>query len=106
MQQTILAKHILEMSMVNDCSISSSVTCRLQDFKGAAALSAEAKALAAQADVSAAKAKKLRQQACPLHAKCLSSLLPCMLTAKCLTFASVLHDDKWFACLVTLPSWW
>ena len=36
--------------------------CMLQDFKGAAALSAEAKALAAQADISTAKAKKLRQQ--------------------------------------------
>ena len=39
----------------------------LQDFKGAAALSAEAKALAAQADVAAVKAKELRQQASALH---------------------------------------
>lgn len=39
----------------------------LQDFKGAAALSAEAKALAAQADIAAAKAKELRQQASALH---------------------------------------
>jgi len=47
----------------------------LQDFKGAAALSAEAKALAAQADLATAKAKKLRQQvhqlqwqlACAMH---------------------------------------
>ena len=43
------------------------VLCGAQDFKGAAALSAESKALAAQADISTANAKKLRQQASALH---------------------------------------
>ena len=43
------------------------VLCGVQDFKGAAALSAESKALAAQADISTATAKKLRQQASALH---------------------------------------
>ena len=43
--------------------------CVVQDFKGAAALSAEAKALAGQADVAAAKATKLRQQVCVLPKK-------------------------------------
>ena len=34
----------------------------MQDFKGAAALSAEAKTLAGQAELATAKAKELRQQ--------------------------------------------
>ena len=44
-----------------------SILCGVQDFKGAAALSAESKALAAQADISTDEAKKLRQQASALH---------------------------------------
>lgn len=68
----------------------------LQDFKGAAALSAQAKALAAQAGVAAAKAQQLRQQVLP-RCKHVCVSLHVNLFAKLLTTLAACHSDRFAA---------
>lgn len=68
----------------------------LQDFKGAAALSAQAKALAAQAGVAAAKAQKLRQQVLP-RCKHVCVSVHVNLFAELLATLAARHSDKFAA---------